>query len=99
MLLDNRLKPLRLHAEFEFADLRFVETFQPFDIERGGDVAYREVRPWRDAVDGPGPLADDGRGGPKGDPYVSEQLIGRILDRDFLDDRDIVLRRSEVHPP
>ena len=98
-LLDNRLKPLRLHAEFEFANLRFVEAFQPFDVERGRNVAYREMGPWRDTIDGPSLLADDGRGSPKGDPNVSECLVGRILDRDVLDDRDFVLCRSEVDPP
>ena len=75
-----------------FADLRFVEAFQPFDLERGRNVAYREMGPWRDTIDGPSLLADDRRGGPKRDPYVSECLVRRILDRDFLDDRDIVLR-------
>ena len=97
-LLDNRLKPLRFHPEFEFDDLRFVEAFQSFDVERSRDVAYREMGPRRDTVDSPGLLADDGRGGLKGDPYVSERLVGRILDTDFLDDRNIVLRRSEIDP-
>ena len=97
-LLDYCLKPQCLHPEFEFADLRFVETFQPFDVEGSGDVPHRKMRPRSDTVDVPRLLADDGGGGSKGDPYVRDCCVGRILDRDFLDDRDIVLRRSEIDP-
>ena len=98
-LLDNRSMPMRLHAEFEFADFGFVEAFQPFDIQQSGDIAHREMGPRGDAVDGPGLLANDGRRGPESDPYVGKRFVGRVLDRDFFDNRNTVLRRSEIDPP
>ena len=43
--LDNRPTPLRFRAEFEFVDLRFVKAFSPFDVERGGEIAYQDMGP------------------------------------------------------
>ena len=72
-------KALDLDANFEFTDLRFIETRQAFDVERGREIANLELRLLRDAVDGPDLLANDGWNGAKRDAHVSERVLGPIV--------------------
>lgn len=44
-------------------------------------------------------FANDGSCCPKRGPYVGEYFVGRVLDCNIFDNRNIVLNRSEIGPP